>query len=58
MTTTADNRQLLQHVFAELEGGNSRPFLDSFAEDVSWTIAGRTPWSRTYEGKSAVLARP
>ena len=49
------NKQLMQHVFAELEHGNSRPFVDSFADDVRWTIAGTTRWSRTYEGKPAVL---
>jgi ketosteroid isomerase-like protein/catechol 2,3-dioxygenase-like lactoylglutathione lyase family enzyme len=57
MTTAADNKQLLQYVFAELERGNSRPFVDSFADDVTWTIVGRTPWSRTYDGKPAVLAQ-
>jgi ketosteroid isomerase-like protein/catechol 2,3-dioxygenase-like lactoylglutathione lyase family enzyme len=55
MTTAADNKQRLQHVFAELERGNSRPFVDSFADDVKWTIAGTTKWSRTYDGKQAVF---
>jgi len=49
------NKQLLQHVFAELAHGNGRPFIDSFADDVRWTIVGTTQWSRTYEGKQAVL---
>src|SRR6185369_1881470 len=51
----AENKQLLRHIFAELEGGNPRPFVDSFADDVRWTIVGTTPWSRTYDGKAAVL---
>jgi|tagenome__1003787_1003787.scaffolds.fasta_scaffold20871307_2 ketosteroid isomerase-like protein len=55
MTTTDDNKQLLQRVFAELERGNRRPFIDTFADDVTWTIVGGTPWSRTYDGKTAVL---
>ena len=55
MTTTADNKQLLQHVFAELAKGNGAPFLDSFADDVRWTIVGRTKWSRTYHGKKDVI---
>jgi len=50
-----DNKALLQRIFAELERGNSRPFLDSFADDVRWTIVGTTAWSRTYAGKQAVL---
>src|SRR5437899_2367308 len=53
--TTDENKQLLQHAFAELANGNGRPFVDSFADDVRWTIVGTTKWSRTYEGKQRVL---
>ena len=50
-----DNKQLVQRVFAELANGNARPFVDSFADDVRWTVVGTTKWSRTYEGKDSVL---
>lgn len=50
-----ENKQLLQHIFAELSKGNSHPFVDNLADDVSWTVIGTTRWSRTYSGKSAVL---
>ena len=40
--SAAENKQLMQRVFAELAAGNSRPFIDSFADDVRWTIVGRT----------------
>ncbi|GII56583.1 hypothetical protein Pth03_49720 [Planotetraspora thailandica] len=50
-----DNRAFLQGVFAETAKGNGRPFIDALADDVRWTIIGQTPWSRTYEGKRAVL---
>lgn len=50
-----ENKRLLQQIFAELASGNARPFVDSFADDVRWTIVGTTKWSRTYEGKEAVL---
>jgi ketosteroid isomerase-like protein len=26
------------------------------ADDVRWTVRGRTPWSKTYVGKASVLA--
>jgi ketosteroid isomerase-like protein len=52
--TASQNRWLIQGVFAELAMGNSRPFVDSFADDVRWTLTGRTAWSGTYEGKQAV----
>lgn len=53
MSTTA-NKQLLQQLYAELALGNSRPFLDSMAEDFCWTIQGSTAWSRSYRGRRAV----
>jgi ketosteroid isomerase-like protein len=36
--------------------GNTRPFVDSFADDIRWTVMGTTRWSKTYEGKQAVIA--
>ncbi|MFF0310251.1 nuclear transport factor 2 family protein [Streptosporangium sp. NPDC004379] len=50
-----DNRALLEEVFAETAKGNGRPFVDALADDLRWTIIGRTAWSRVYEGKRAVL---
>jgi ketosteroid isomerase-like protein len=56
MTAADNNQQLLQHVFAETAKGNGRPFVAALADDVVWTIAGSTAWSRSYRGKKAVLA--
>jgi ketosteroid isomerase-like protein len=59
--TTGENKQLMQTIFSELSRGNSRPFVDSLADDVRWTLTGTTDWSRTYDGKQAVrseLLRP
>ena len=53
--TPRENKQLLQQIFGALEQGNGRPFVDSFADDVRWTVMGTTKWSRTYAGKKAVL---
>src|SRR5215471_8543560 len=50
-----DNKKLLQHIFAELAKGNSRPLVDNMADDFSWTITGTTEWSKKYEGKLAVV---
>jgi uncharacterized protein (TIGR02246 family) len=57
----AENKQLMQRVFAELADGNGQPFLDVLADDARWTVIGSSPWSRTYEGKRAItveLMRP
>lgn len=49
------NKQLLQSIFSELSNGNSKPFVESMADDFRWTIGGTTKWSKTYHGKQAVL---
>ena len=51
----AENKQLLQRVFSELSKGNGKPFIESWADDFSWTIIGTTKWSKTYQGKQTVL---
>jgi ketosteroid isomerase-like protein len=45
----------MQQIFAELEKGNGKPFVEAMADDFSWTITGNSPWSKTYKGKRAVL---
>lgn len=52
---STDNKSLIQNVFAELAKGNHRPFAETLAEDICWTIAGSSAWSRTWRGKKAVL---
>src|SRR5438445_4803026 len=54
-TETAENKQLLQRIFSELSKGNAKPFVESWADDFSWTVIGTTKWSKTYRGKQAVL---
>src|SRR4029077_12896392 len=53
---TAENKQLLQDVFAATARGDSRPLVEAMADDFRWTISGNGRWSRTYDGKQAVLA--
>jgi uncharacterized protein len=50
-----ENKALMQSVFAELADGNGQPFMDALADDARWTIIGSSPWSRTYEGKRAII---
>ena len=54
--TAVENKQLLQNIFAELAQGNSRPLVESMADDCRWTVTGSTTkWSRSYNGKETVL---
>lgn len=52
----AENKEIVKQIFAELAKGNSQLFVERMAEDFRWTITGTTKWSRTYQGKAAVLA--
>jgi ketosteroid isomerase-like protein len=36
----AENKKLLQYVFAEAKRGNIQPFLDALSDDIEWTING------------------
>lgn len=53
--SAADNKQLMQGIFAEMAKGNSRPLVEAMADDFRWTVTGATKWSKTYEGKQTVL---
>jgi len=53
--SAAENKQLLQQIFADLSNGNGKKFRDSLAEDFRWTLTGTTKWSKTYAGRQAVL---
>jgi uncharacterized protein len=54
-TTSQQNKQLMQAIFAELARGNGKPFTAAMADDFSWIIPGHSTWSRTWRGKRAVL---
>jgi len=53
--TTAENKRVLANIFAASAEGNSRPLVDAMADDFRWTISGNGRWSRTFNGKQAVL---
>ncbi len=33
-----ENKKLMQRIFGELAQGNSRPLVESMAEDFQWTV--------------------
>ena len=55
VTATEHNRTLIAGIFAELANNNPGPFVDAFADDVRFTIAGSSVWSRTLTSKQALL---
>ena len=55
--SSAENKQMMHHIFNELAQGNSRPLVESMADDFQWTVAGSSRWSGAFRGKDAVLNR-
>jgi ketosteroid isomerase-like protein len=54
--TAIENKTIVQHIFDELAVGNSAPLLESLACDVRFVVMGSSRWSKSYDGKEAVLA--
>ena len=49
------NRELVRSAFDRWRAGTGGPF-ELLAEDARWTIAGSSPFSRTYAGKRQFMA--
>lgn len=53
--STAENKRLMQEIFAELAEGNSAALVDALADDVVWHVTGTTKFSRSYKGKTSLM---
>ncbi len=51
----AENKQLIETMFAELSRGDSQAFLGHMADDVQFTIIGSTKFSGTFRGKKELI---
>jgi ketosteroid isomerase-like protein len=52
---TAENKQLIQNLFAELEKGNAEAFLGYLADNVRFTLIGTTKFSGVCNGKKEFI---
>ncbi|HEY6006012.1 MAG TPA: nuclear transport factor 2 family protein [Anaeromyxobacter sp.] len=53
--SATENKELLRRIFAALDEGDGRPFVEAMDDRFRWTITGSSRWSRTWDGKMAVL---
>jgi uncharacterized protein len=53
----AENKKLIQDMFAELSKGNAPAFLNALADDVRFTIVGTTKYSGTCNGKQELISK-
>lgn len=53
----ADNKKLIETMFAELSRGNGAGYLERLADDVKFTIMGTTKYSGMFNGKGEVVQK-
>ena len=53
--SAADNKRLMENIFARIEAGDRSLFVASLADDVTMTVTGLYSWSQTFRGREAVL---
>jgi hypothetical protein len=53
--SAAQNKQLMQEIFARVAVGDGSLFVEHLAEDVVMRVSGQNSWSRTFTGKQSVL---
>src|SRR5260221_4374563 len=53
--SAADNKKLMEIIFAGVTAGDRTLYVDSLADDVTMTVTGQYSWSQTFHGKESVL---
>ena len=53
--SAADNKKLMETIFAGAAVGDRTLYADSLADDVTMTVTGQYSWSQTFHGKESVL---
>jgi hypothetical protein len=53
--SAAENKKLMEDIFASVAVGERGVLVDSLADDVTMTVTGQYSWSQTFKGKPALL---
>jgi uncharacterized protein len=53
--SAADNKKLMEIIFAGIAAGDRTSFVNALADDVTMTVTGQYSWSQTFHGKESVL---
>lgn len=54
--SAAENKKLMEDIFASVAVGERGVLVDSLADDVTMTVTGQYSWSQTFRGKPALLS--
>jgi ketosteroid isomerase-like protein len=52
--SAADNKKLIQQVFADSANRSGTTFADNLADDASWVVTGQYSWSHEFKGRDAI----
>jgi ketosteroid isomerase-like protein len=53
--SAADNKKLVQQIYTDAANRSGTTFIDNVADDVRWVVTGQYSWSRTFEGRDAIV---
>lgn len=53
--SSADNKKLVQQVYADSANRSGTTFVDNLAEDATWIVTGQYSWSHEFRGREAIL---
>jgi len=53
--SAADNEKLVQQVYTDAANRSGATFIDNIDDDVRRVVTGQYSWSRTFEGRDAVV---
>jgi len=53
--SAAENKKLIEKIYAGTASRDGALFVQSLADDASWCVTGQNKWSRTFKGKQSVL---
>jgi ketosteroid isomerase-like protein len=53
--SAADNKKLVQQVYADAANRSGTTFVDNLADDACWIVTGEYSWSHRFTGRDAIM---
>jgi hypothetical protein len=53
--SAAENKKLVQQVYADAANRSGTTFIDNMADDAIWIVTGQYSWSHEFRGRDAIL---
>ena len=53
--SAADNKKLIQQIYADSASRSGTTFADHLADDACWIVVGQYSWGRMFNGRDAIL---